>query len=200
MDPIFENKQKILNAARDLFLEKGLAGTSTSMIAKRAGVAKSLIHHHFGTKGDLWIEVKSSFLQSILEIYENLLRGDRPAREVIEKSFEQYFEFLRENPGHVRLLVWASLESEPMFLRTDQLTQQAVNWIERKQNEGILRRDLNAPALLLGFFNVIEGCFTARPDLKRSVWAGTGYSEEKAQIEYFRTVLSVFLEGALQRH
>lgn len=41
---------KILQAAVEIFAEKGYAATSTSEIAKRAGVAEGTIFRHYKTK------------------------------------------------------------------------------------------------------------------------------------------------------
>ncbi len=50
-----ENKRdRILAAARTLFVEHGYAGTSMGNIAKQAGVNHSLIFHYFDNKETLW--------------------------------------------------------------------------------------------------------------------------------------------------
>lgn len=56
-----EKQQRILEAAMDVFAEKGFAGTSTSEIAKRAGVAEGTIFKHYKTKKDLLIGVVAPF-------------------------------------------------------------------------------------------------------------------------------------------
>jgi len=43
-------KDVILDAAQEIFIERGFSDTSMSRIAKKANVTKSLIHHHFGSK------------------------------------------------------------------------------------------------------------------------------------------------------
>lgn len=48
-----EKKEKILDTALILFTEKGYANTSTSSIAKRAGVSEGLIFKHFSSKEGL---------------------------------------------------------------------------------------------------------------------------------------------------
>ena len=56
--PSADNTRKvILNAARDLFVKKGFAGTSISEIAKQAKVNQSLIYHHYANKESLWTAV-----------------------------------------------------------------------------------------------------------------------------------------------
>lgn len=46
--------QSILQAASDLFMEKGFDGTSMDEVAKRAGVSKQTVYSHFSSKEQLF--------------------------------------------------------------------------------------------------------------------------------------------------
>ena len=61
-----EKKEKILEAALALFAKEGYHATSTSKVAKAAGVSEGLIFRHFGNKEGL--------LQAILEVGEDKLK------------------------------------------------------------------------------------------------------------------------------
>lgn len=61
-----EKKEKILDAALALFAKEGYHATSTSKVAKAAGVSEGLIFRHFGNKEGL--------LQAILEVGEDKLK------------------------------------------------------------------------------------------------------------------------------
>jgi AcrR family transcriptional regulator len=52
-----ERREQIFNCAADLFGERPYADVSTSDIAARAGVARGLINHYFGTKRELYLAV-----------------------------------------------------------------------------------------------------------------------------------------------
>jgi len=52
-----EKQRRILEAAVEVFAERGYAGTPTAEIAKRAGVAEGTIFKHYKTKKDLLIGV-----------------------------------------------------------------------------------------------------------------------------------------------
>ena len=43
-------KSQIIQAALDLFVERGYNGTKTSQISKRAGISEGLLFHYFPTK------------------------------------------------------------------------------------------------------------------------------------------------------
>jgi len=49
-----DSRAAILAAARSLFAARGFRGTTTRQIAQQAGVDIALIHHFFGTKGELF--------------------------------------------------------------------------------------------------------------------------------------------------
>lgn len=52
-----EKQKKIVAAAIEMFAEKGFAATSTSEIAKKAGVAEGTIFRHYKTKKDLLLSI-----------------------------------------------------------------------------------------------------------------------------------------------
>jgi len=55
--PPEERREQILQSAIRLFEERPHTSVSTAEIATAAGVARPLIHHYFGTRKDLYIEV-----------------------------------------------------------------------------------------------------------------------------------------------
>jgi AcrR family transcriptional regulator len=55
--PPEQRREQILQSAIRLFEERPHTSVSTAEIATAAGVARPLIHHYFGTRQDLYIEV-----------------------------------------------------------------------------------------------------------------------------------------------
>jgi AcrR family transcriptional regulator len=55
--PAEERREQILRCAMKLFEERPHTSVSTAEIAAAAGVVRPLIHHYFGTRRDLYIEV-----------------------------------------------------------------------------------------------------------------------------------------------
>ncbi|GGB60602.1 TetR/AcrR family transcriptional regulator [Fictibacillus barbaricus] len=86
-----EKQRKILEAAIDTFSEKGYAGSSTSEIAKKAGVAEGTIFRHYKTKKDLLLSI----------VTPTIARFAAPffiktfTKEVFENEYEHYEDFLR---------------------------------------------------------------------------------------------------------
>src|SRR5918992_1925485 len=58
---------RILDAARDMLVERGYGGTSTRAVAERAETQLSLVHYHFGGKQQLLIAVLERQNEELLE-------------------------------------------------------------------------------------------------------------------------------------
>lgn len=91
-------KEKILKAAVKEFTEKGYEGTTISKIARRAGVSKQLLSHHFPMKEDLFREVHD------LRFRKVALPGistTEPADLIAER-----FRTRAQDVDYVRFLTW----------------------------------------------------------------------------------------------
>lgn len=93
-----ERREQILACARRLFSERNYAAVSTSEIAREAGVARGLLHHYFGTKRDLYLEV----VRTIMRMPSNPVPLQRPGRGlelVISESVDRWLGMLERNRG-----------------------------------------------------------------------------------------------------
>ena len=68
-------KMKIIQAALDLFVERGYYGTKTSQISRRAGISEGLLFHYFPTKEILLEELVNIGLEGMLRILDEC-RGE----------------------------------------------------------------------------------------------------------------------------
>jgi AcrR family transcriptional regulator len=75
MDKDLTTEQKILEAARKIFLAKGLDGARMQDIADEAGINKAMLHYYFRSKDKLFekifAEVAGHFLPKIMAIFES---------------------------------------------------------------------------------------------------------------------------------
>jgi AcrR family transcriptional regulator len=93
-----ERRRQILACARRLFSERNYDAVSTSKIALEAGVARSLLHHYFGTKRELYLEVVRTLMRMPSSPVPE--QGSGSGIElVIEDSVERWLEMLERNRG-----------------------------------------------------------------------------------------------------
>jgi AcrR family transcriptional regulator len=64
----------ILDAARDVFMEKQYADVSLREITEIAGVTKGALYHHFATKEELYLQMIHRCLAEVKEATRNSLR------------------------------------------------------------------------------------------------------------------------------
>ncbi|BDG33056.1 TetR/AcrR family transcriptional regulator [Parageobacillus thermoglucosidasius] len=86
-----EKQIKILQAAIEMFAEKGYAATSTSEIAKKAGVAEGTIFRHYKTKKDLLLAIVTPTLFKSVAPF----LAKEFVKEVFESQYQSYEDFIR---------------------------------------------------------------------------------------------------------
>lgn len=147
-------RSAVLSAAEGLFAARGFAGTSMRDISCASGISQPLIHHHFGSKHDLYLAVRRRGIHDFAEKFPDLARSeDRPLE--IRSELTRIFDYLQQNEACLRLIGWARLEgTSPDLPEEAALTRAMVGRIERAQRLGLIRRDVdpvNLSAMLLSF-------------------------------------------------
>lgn len=193
-------RESILEAAEQVFVARGYGEASVSEIANAAGVTKSLIHHHFGSKDGLWDAVKERRFERYAVIQRRMLAESGPDPELLRHSMVVYFRFLAENPEFVRFICWMHLEDAAQnqgFGPAEQLTAAGVQKIRETQEAGGLRADIHPYSMLQAFLALGEHWFQTKgrrcqmhlpPDL------APGDDEQ-----YLADALKIFFEGVLPR-
>ncbi|MEM1348392.1 MAG: TetR family transcriptional regulator [Myxococcota bacterium] len=161
-------RQAILKTAAELFAEHGFDGVSVAQLAKAAGVTKSLVHHHFGSKAELWQAAKLQRFSSYADIQRatigNLDHQYSSGLDVLDASIQLYFRALEEDPIMRRMMMWSHLEDrdeQPLEVMND-LVRYGLSRIEQSQASGELRDDVPAHALLHCVLGVSQSWFMMR--------------------------------------
>lgn len=106
-------EERIIEAARRVFLQKGFAATRTRDISEEAGINLALLNYYFKSKENLFsivmAEKVDQFFSVILSIVnDNCLTLD----EKVEKAVNNYIALLVENPD-ISLFVLIEIKSDP---------------------------------------------------------------------------------------
>ena len=186
---------QILAAALPIFAEKGFRGSSVSEIAQGAGVTKSLIHHHFGSKEGLWNAIKERHFREYFDAQMGML-GSPGTADLLERSVEAYFRFLGSNPSFVRMMAWMQLErnEESSFPLGEMLTREAIRKIREGQEIGHLRKDLHPFSILVSFLGLAEHWFQGK---EIHCQALPPDDEVRDDEHYLKDMLKLFFQGVL---
>lgn len=97
-----EKKEKIIQAALELFALEGYHTTSTIKVARRAGVSEGLIFRHFGNKEGLLRAVIKLGEERFQSLYASIVLENDP-QKVVRKAIELPFSVPESEYGFWRL-------------------------------------------------------------------------------------------------
>src|SRR5262245_5412214 len=94
-----KNPEKaIWDAARKIFLSRGLSGARMQDIADEAGINKALLHYYYRSKDKLFAQIFEKELVEVLFNLESIFTSDLSFFEKIERFVEQEIQTFSECP------------------------------------------------------------------------------------------------------
>ena len=90
-------REQILTTARELFEQRGYDSVSMSDVAAAAQVTRGLVHHYFGSKRELHLEV----VRSLLGEAPTLIAPDQAAsvEEMVQRNAHAVLDYISANRG-----------------------------------------------------------------------------------------------------
>jgi AcrR family transcriptional regulator len=165
-DQMTEKQRRILESAIKLFAEKGFHGSSTSEIARDAGVAEGTIFRHFKTKKDLLYALIAPMLIKfasplILKDIKRIMDADLPADKIIENLYRNRLELVRQNWPRMRIIIQeAQFHPEIMDALLTNVAEKARDLADlfvRQRIEKGEFRDLPVEHILRAIFSALLG-------------------------------------------
>jgi len=111
-----ERKDDVLDAAMIEFAERGLEGTSTEDIARRAGISQPYLFRLFGTKKELFVATVSRCFRETLEMFQRAAEGKR-GEEALHAIGQAYMEQLETERTWLRAQMQAYAASDDPEIR-----------------------------------------------------------------------------------
>src|ERR1700757_2609359 len=98
-----ETRDKILDAARELFVSEGYEGVSMRKVAEKIEYSPTAIYVHFHDKQELFLELCHADFRRLAESFAQLAKITDPI-ERLRRIGRAYIEFGLENPNHYRMM------------------------------------------------------------------------------------------------
>lgn len=152
-------KEKILSAARALFVENGFAGTSMGKIAKLAGVNHSLLFHYFGNKENLWLAVKQSIAKDADHRSKMLPDTHLSFQNFLHELIIKSIQFYRENPDIIRMINWQRLEYSSEHKIGVTVSNEVQSWIDAfnyYKGKGEINTELKSEFILTLILSIVS--------------------------------------------
>ena len=180
-------RQKILNAAADLFVQQGFENTSITQIIERADIVKGTLYQHFKTKMDLLVVLsRQGGTEKVQQLIDEVNQG-ASAIEALKKYYLVMAQWFEMNPNIAEDIIISAIRlhtpdsNEPLNIAHD-FTKLML---KTAQDRGEVRDDIEAndQAIVLG------GAIT----LAIIDWSKKPAS--KPLQELFQNCLDVFIQG-----
>jgi AcrR family transcriptional regulator len=98
-----ETREKILDAARELFMAEGYEGVSMRKIADKIEYSPTAIYVHFADKDELFLEICHDDFRRLAQTFTAMGQIADPI-ERMQKTGMAYIEFGMKHPNHYRTM------------------------------------------------------------------------------------------------
>jgi AcrR family transcriptional regulator len=98
-----ETRDKILDAARELFVSEGYEGVSMRKVAEKIEYSPTAIYVHFADKNELFRELCHGDYARLAEVFRSSAMPRDPI-ERLKKTGATYVEFGLRNPNHYKFM------------------------------------------------------------------------------------------------
>jgi AcrR family transcriptional regulator len=196
-----DKQWKILKAALTVFTEKGYSASTTSEIARVAGVAEGTIFRHFKTKKEILLATLIPLMQNFIgpgvvnSLHNLLLQNDNlPMEDVLLLILEDRQKHITDLWPLLRIvIIEANFHPELKDVLLNNVVRQVqesfLAFLQQRQSKGELRDDLDVWTMMRS----IIGAFAAYL-LSRTMFPEREQGKENQQ--ELKVIVDIFLRGA----
>lgn len=178
------SEEKILGAARKVFLEKGMAGARMQDIADEAGINKALLHYYFRSKDKLFETIFAETSSRFIPRLNQILDSDLSLVEKVNMFCEAYISQMQKNPYIVLFIMNEANKHPESFLHRmwggekKPHIKKLVKQIEAEVKQGNIK-SVNPMHLLINMMSLCAFPFIAKP-----IWQYLYEMDNKQFVEF----------------
>lgn len=183
-----DTEQKIMDAAKEVFQQKGMTGARMQEIADKAGINKALLHYYYRTKEKLFDKVFEIAFSIFIPRMQEIMLSDKPVFEKIEFFIENYMDLLAKHP-YIPIFVINELNRNPQILvnifeknidiKENKLFEKIDAQIQAEVQKGIIK-PIDTRNLMTNVIGLIVFPIVARPIIQ-----GIMFENDKKQYDTF---------------
>lgn len=195
-------EERIKDAAKAVFIQKGFAGARMQEIAEEAGgINKALLHYYFRSKDQLFEKIFDEVFQEVMPKLNAALKTEGHILEKIDAFVDEYIRNIRQHP-HIPLFIIHELSQNP-----DRFVQKVTGNTNFPKIAGLMMEIMEAMeqgkiktfAPIHLFLNILAMCvfpFVAKPILQSATQLDDDSWEE--MMDERATAVKQFIRSALE--
>lgn len=159
-------EDRIVEAAKTVFVKKGMDGARMQEIAVEAGINKALLHYYFRTKNKLFEKVFTMLFKDIFKIFEQAISSELTFEEFLDGFIRQYIKMLKSRPYIPQFVIHELNRNPDRIVEQMQSTnfdkQKLFNLINKAVEEKVIR-PIQPVHLLTNILSMCIFPFVAKP-------------------------------------
>ncbi|MBO7663488.1 MAG: TetR/AcrR family transcriptional regulator [Clostridia bacterium] len=167
-------RQAFLDAAFELFTERGIEAVSLESVAKKSGYGVATLYRHFSNKVSLVIELATKKWEEYIKAYDGAISPEDKARmtgaQCLERYLDSFLDLYRNRKAMLRFNY--DLNS---FLRKEKIHSEQMEpymavirgmgelfheWYTRGMRDGTLNGKISEKAMFSGTFHIMLAAVT----------------------------------------
>lgn len=195
-------EQAILDAAKKVFVKKGMAGARMQDIADEAGINKALLHYYFRNKESLFEMIFMEAAAKLFPRINAIFDADQPLFEKIESFCEEYISVVMENP-YLPLFVLNEINQDPEYFlqkvwagKSKPNPAKFLEQIEREVKKGTIKR-ISPLHLLMNLISMTIFPFVSKPMMQKNL--GLDEWQFRAVMEQRKKEIPRFIIDAIKK-
>lgn len=162
-------EHKILEAAREIFMQKGFAGARMQEIADKAQINKAMLHYYFKTKRTLFSAIVTDNINLLAPKLSAAFFGEQSVYDKLCKLVDIYIDTILKHPDIPMFLLYEmsqghkdSIAKMKRIIDDNHSLAGLLEQIRREQEQQILK-PVPPYHLVLSVMSLIVFPFVARP-------------------------------------
>jgi AcrR family transcriptional regulator len=161
-------RESIIDAAEDLFSEKGFDGATMEDVADRAELGKGTLYLHFKSKSSIYLAICERGSSKLNKVLGKVLTDDVSGIEMVKKMGFAYLEFVKTYPVyfsafvfHETLLNDDALSESKLAAKCEDHAREAMAYIVRAlqigMQDGSIRKTIDPREMGLIIWGASKG-------------------------------------------
>lgn len=187
-------ENRIIDAARAVFIEKGYAETSMSEIAAKAGINRPALHYYFRTKDKMFQAVFGSIVSSVIpKVFDAIMHKEKSVAERTECIIDAYYSLFMKTP-QLPLFMLRELNRDPeMLIKTilglnvADTMREAISSLQEEMDEGKLKK-VPLQFIFFNFYSLLTFPFLTI-DISRKVFENNDDTLRESLTEWKKNIV-----------
>ncbi|KEK18385.1 TetR family transcriptional regulator [Bacillus manliponensis] len=143
---MMDKKERIINAAIDVFIEKGIEKAKISDIVKAAGIAQGTFYLYFPSKLSVMPAIAEVMVERMVRSVTECVQNEAPLTDQLSQMIDAIFDFTRDHRD-IQAMVYAGLTSSEHIKEWETVYQPIYSWmnelLSKAKHAGTVRSSIH---------------------------------------------------------